>query len=204
MADNVAITPGAGATVAADDIGGVLYQRVKPVFGVDGSATDVSASNPLPVTGPLTDAELRATAVPVSGPLTDAQLRATAVPVSDGGGSITVDGSVTANPTRKTLAFTTGTVSTSGDNTIIAAPGAGQQIYVRSLQIQNESSTATTVIVKFGATAKWRVLLQNQGDGLVLFFPPGTEWQVGDNVALVLNLSGANSIGYSLATYTEA
>lgn len=35
-----------------------------------------------PVSGPLTDAQLRATSVPVSGPLTDAQLRATVVPVS--------------------------------------------------------------------------------------------------------------------------
>lgn len=35
-----------------------------------------------PVSGPLTDTELRATPVPVSGPLTDAQLRAVAVPVS--------------------------------------------------------------------------------------------------------------------------
>lgn len=34
------------------------------------------------VTGPLTDAQLRASAVPVSGPLTDAQLRASAVPMS--------------------------------------------------------------------------------------------------------------------------
>ena len=42
-------------------------------------ASDQSA---VPVSGPLTDAQLRATAVPVSGPLTDAQLRATAVPVS--------------------------------------------------------------------------------------------------------------------------
>ena len=36
----------------------------------------------LAVEGPLTDAELRATAVPVSGPLTDAELRAVAVPVT--------------------------------------------------------------------------------------------------------------------------
>jgi len=42
----------------------------------------VPIPNPLPVTGPLTDTQLRATAVPVSGPLTDTQLRATAVPVS--------------------------------------------------------------------------------------------------------------------------
>jgi len=49
MADNVGYTPGSGATVAADEIGGVLYQRVKPVFGDDGAAVDVSATNPLPV-----------------------------------------------------------------------------------------------------------------------------------------------------------
>lgn len=90
MADNVGYTPGVGATVAADDIGGVLHQRVKIGIGADGSATDVSAANPMPITapsaisvsGPLTDAELRAAAIPVSGPLTDAQLRATAVPIS--------------------------------------------------------------------------------------------------------------------------
>lgn len=48
MADNVGYTPGSGAIVAADDIGGVLFQRIKPVFGADGTATDVSEANPLP------------------------------------------------------------------------------------------------------------------------------------------------------------
>lgn len=52
MADNVAITPGSGATAAADDIGGVLFQRVKVVHGADGvNDGDVAASNPLPVAG---------------------------------------------------------------------------------------------------------------------------------------------------------
>lgn len=50
MADNVGYTPGSGALVAADEIGGILYQRVKPAFGVDGTATDVSSTDPLPVT----------------------------------------------------------------------------------------------------------------------------------------------------------
>lgn len=49
MADNVGYTPGSGATVAADEIGGVLFQRVKPVTGVDGTAVDVSATNPMPM-----------------------------------------------------------------------------------------------------------------------------------------------------------
>lgn len=49
MADNVGYTPGSGAVVAADDIGGVLYQRVKPVVGADGVAVDVSSTDPMPV-----------------------------------------------------------------------------------------------------------------------------------------------------------
>lgn len=62
------------------------------------------------VTGPLTDAQLRAVPVPVSGtffqgtqpvsgPLTDTQLRASVVPIGDGGGSLTVDGSVSVGNT---------------------------------------------------------------------------------------------------------
>lgn len=48
MPDNVGYTPGSGAVVAADDIGGVLHQRVKIGVGADGSATDVSEANPIP------------------------------------------------------------------------------------------------------------------------------------------------------------
>ena len=55
MADNVGYTPGSGAIVAADEIGGVLYQRVKLTSGVDGTATDVSSSNPLPVSIGVSD-----------------------------------------------------------------------------------------------------------------------------------------------------
>ena len=49
MSDSVGYTPGTGASIAVDDVGGVLVQRIKVTFGPDGSATDVSASDPLPV-----------------------------------------------------------------------------------------------------------------------------------------------------------
>lgn len=53
MADNVGYTPGSGATVAADEIDGVLHQRVKLTIGADGvNSGDVSSSNPLPITAP--------------------------------------------------------------------------------------------------------------------------------------------------------
>lgn len=102
MADNVEITAGTGTTVAADEITGVKYQRVKICIGADGTAVDLAEA-------PLTDTELRATAVPVSlatapttavtGPLTDTELRATAVPVS---GTVTASGPLTDTQLRNT------------------------------------------------------------------------------------------------------
>lgn len=51
MADNVAITAGSGTTIGADDVGGVLIQRVKATWGPDGTAndTDVASGKPMPV-----------------------------------------------------------------------------------------------------------------------------------------------------------
>lgn len=48
MSDNFLFTPGAGATGASKDVGGVQYQRVQPVTGTT-TVTDVSATNPMPV-----------------------------------------------------------------------------------------------------------------------------------------------------------
>ena len=50
MADNTVLNTGSGGdTIATDDIGGVKHQRVKIQYGTDGSATDVSDTNPLPI-----------------------------------------------------------------------------------------------------------------------------------------------------------
>jgi hypothetical protein len=42
MADNITVTPGTGVTIGADDVGGVLIQRVKLTVGPDGTATDLA------------------------------------------------------------------------------------------------------------------------------------------------------------------
>ena len=50
MADNTTLNAGTGGDViASDDIGGIKFQRVKPAWGVDGSAVDTSEASPLPV-----------------------------------------------------------------------------------------------------------------------------------------------------------
>lgn len=58
MADNSTL-PGTGDVVAADEIAGVKFQRVKLIHGADGTnAGDVAAGNGLPVDTELTTADL--------------------------------------------------------------------------------------------------------------------------------------------------
>lgn len=62
MADNIDVSPGVGKTIAADDIGGILHQRVKIVIGADGvSSGDIAAGNPMPISGPVTVSNFPAT-----------------------------------------------------------------------------------------------------------------------------------------------
>lgn len=128
MPDNVGYTPGTGATVAADDIGGVLYQRVKIGIGDDGTAVDVSAANPLPVTGAVT------ANTGLAQPLTNTELRASAIPVSiSGTPTVIVDTSDLRNQLSSTVA-------------LLDSPRG----YDKSLQRQRgtvliESGTVTTV-----------------------------------------------------------
>lgn len=156
-------------------------------------------------TGALTDAQLRASAVPVSGPLTDTQLRAAAVPVSDGGGALTVDGTVTANPTPRTVTVAAGTAVSSGDNTLVAAPAAGQRIVLVSVQVQLEASTATVGLLKDGAAGGTllRVRMAADGDGVLHQYAADARPRLTAATALVLNLSGANQCGYTVHYYTE-
>ena len=93
MADNTTLNPGVGGDViATDDIAGVKYQRIKIGFGEEGTYLDVSDTDPLPVLGPLTDAELRAAAVAVTGGLTDTELRASPLVVTDATAAELLDG----------------------------------------------------------------------------------------------------------------
>jgi len=50
MSDNTTISKGTvdGDTIATDDISGVKHQQVKMEFGKDGTATPITAGEPLP------------------------------------------------------------------------------------------------------------------------------------------------------------
>lgn len=86
MADNFTFTQGTGSTGAADDIGGVLYPRVKIAQGADGSATDVSSAAPLNVT--LANTGANATAVKVDGSAVTQPVSASSLPLPTGASTL--------------------------------------------------------------------------------------------------------------------
>lgn len=103
MADNVAITPGSGATIATDDVGGVQYQRVKFDVGGDGAASPLVRGQ-----------QAKANSLPVA--LASDQ---DALPVTDNGGSLTVDGAVELGAATLAALETIGVGSiAAGDNNI--------------------------------------------------------------------------------------
>ncbi len=127
-------------------------------------------SQEVPVVGPATDAELRATPLPVSGPLTDTQLRAAAVPVSVSGsvsvsnfpatqpvsGPLTdtqlratpvpISGSVSTTPVVSSSATSTPVALTANTNgTLLSANASRQKIVI--------FAPKATLYIKLGATA---------------------------------------------------
>lgn len=126
MPDNVGYTPGSGATVAADDIGGVLHQRVKVEFGADGEATDVSSANPMPVSavGELLEAvqAMRVAINSLAKTIGYAMPNAQGFPIMEvrqgtaANLAVTASGTVTANIGSGTLALLTNQTQIGGVN----------------------------------------------------------------------------------------
>lgn len=137
---------------------------------VTGPLTDAQlrASN-VPVSGPVTDTQLRASAVPVSGPLTDVQLRASAVPVSGIFFQATqpISGTVTANIPGSATSVVTN-VGASATNVTLKAANAGR----KALYIFNAGTS--TLFVKLGATATTTTSYTAQ-------VPPSAFWELPDD-----------------------
>lgn len=147
-------TPPSGLVVATDQIAGVDYQRTKLVWGVDGTATDASATNPLPVT--LANTGANGTAVKVDA-------SSVAVPITDNSGSLTVDyattGSGTATGALRVELPTNGTG-------VIATLGTITNV----VHVDDNSGSLTVDYATTGsgtATGALRVELPTNGTGVI-------------------------------------
>lgn len=152
-----------------------------------------------PVSGPLTDTQLRATAVPVSGtvtasgPLTDTQLRATAVPVS---------GTVTANVKPATsgglslfhlvsAASTNATLVKGSPGQVFGWYGYNSNAAARKIVLYD----ATTNPPVPGTTAVKMSIVIPAGSGANVEFTNGIEFATGIGLAMVTGLADSDTTG---------
>lgn len=118
MADNIDVTPGTGKTIAADDIGGILHQRIKVAWGVDGAAVDASATNPFPVSI-IGSAAVTGTFWQATQPVSLASLPALAAGTSIVG-KVGIDQTTAGTTNGVSVAHIGGTAVASGNGTVSA------------------------------------------------------------------------------------
>lgn len=106
---------------------------------------------------------------------------------------------------EKTIKPASGTVGTSGDNTLMIAGANRTKVFAFSLS--TVSTTAVTVIFQSGPSGPelWRVLLQspasvNTGANLAVS-PPSFIFATSPATLLNLNLSASVTINYSIAAF---
>ena len=125
MADNVDITPGAGATVAADLVASALHQRVKLSLGADGVAADA------PVGGGVEANVLRVTiASDSTGVLS----------VDDNGSSLTVDGAVKTAESARAMGHAKVALAASQGGTTVLDPTGGKKFVLKKLIVSCKTS----------------------------------------------------------------
>jgi hypothetical protein len=197
MADNVAVTPGSGATVAADDVGGVLFQRVKATWGPDGTANDadVATGKPLPI-------QVRsATGLIPLGEPTDAKSTATdttsvtaislwkQISASIQAAAASVAGTLTVKPGAKTIVtLDVKTVTTGG--TAVTALTSGHR--TAGGWIKNpESATVNLGINEIGTASG------TTSNGDTTFIEPGVTYVLAESSSAVSVISSDSAHPFS-------
>lgn len=171
-------------------------------------STDVTVintiANPVFVTGPLTDTQLRATPVIVTGPLTDAQIRATPLPISPRPNTTGTNGT-TAYKLISTASTNANNIKSSGGN-LYSIIAIGLTSTVRYLKLYNKASAPTV-----GSDVPLMTIpipANTQGAGVALPFSMGVNFPLGIAIAITSgvadNDSGAIGAGDVIVNLTYA
>lgn len=125
MADNVPITAGSGTSIATDDVGGVHHQRVKLGWGPDGTANEVDTAS--------------GKAMPVQ--LRDSSGNALPLPAALGAnGGLKIEDAqaiATTSMIRGQLGTAASPISSVAAQTLYAAQGAGNRVYIQYYRVVN-------------------------------------------------------------------
>lgn len=174
MADDV--FAGSNPLIAADEIGGAAYQRVKLTWGIDGVANDANAATPLPVDINSLPAANRTTDTVSSALATDA---------------------IMTSLTALTPKFAKISTSSSGATTVIALVAA-KKIRVLSWSIVCNAAVNVKWQSHVTPTDLTGLHYFAINGGITVPFSPIGHFETIAGEALDINLSGAQAVGGSL------
>jgi hypothetical protein len=225
MADNVNVTPGTGATVAADDVSGVLFQKVKIDAGGDGASTPILAG------GGVESGALRVTIASDSTGVSKIQGTVAAGsaaannPVLLGGKAVsTLPAVVDANDVTPLLTdlrgrllvteidnadITSGVTATITDTTateVIGAAGANTKWRITAIMVCNSDATVGTWVKIQDDTGTpvvyWRGYCAALGGGFAINFSPPlpAKGQANGKINVVAETTSAE-IGCSVSAF---
>lgn len=179
MADNVAITAGAGTNIATEDVGGVHHQKVKIEFGGDAAATMVSSGDPLPVTAPAASRTTHSIAAAIQ---TDA--------LAEG-----------LTPVTPKFFSETVAASDTDEELVAAVVGPNKRIRVIALAVHC-GATATTATFESGTATRIHKVPAGANGGQILPFNPAGWFQTAAGSSLTVT-TGAGSDTEISGVYVE-
>jgi hypothetical protein len=190
MPDNFDFTPGTGAKGASDEIGLVHYPRVKLNWGVEGTAVDASATDPLPVN--LGAAVKAASTAPLA---TDAAL---VVSVSPNSPSM-------INAADSVSGTTTSSINDTTPREILPAAGADLRYYITNIIVGNgDDDVGTFVYIRDGANTMYAIPAAAAFGGASLAFPiPLRQPTLNTNILAQCGTTGAQ-VHVSISGYKAA
>lgn len=174
MADGITLSTniGSGAVIKTDDDGTYHWQVVKVAFGADNTQTEVTSSVGLPVSDAGGSLTMDNAALSVTGGGVEASaLRVTlasdttgVLSIDDNGGSITVDGTITANAGTGTFTVDGSAVTQPVSGTITANLGATDNAVLDQIEVNTSYGDSVG-----GGTeaAALRVTLASDSTGLL-------------------------------------
>jgi hypothetical protein len=92
--------------------------------------------------------------------------------------------------------------TSSGNTTVIAAPGASLSLYICKASVHNRDRANVVVTLQDGAggTSRWRAELAAEGGGALIDFG-ARGWKLTANTLLNVNLGGAGSVDVNITAY---
>lgn len=191
MADNVTL-PGTGTVVAADEVGGVVYQRVKLALGADGAAADLAPGQAAMAASVPVAIASNQSAVAVSLATAPALVASAA----------TIGATMDAGPAWISAYLHTASADASAGVDVTAAPTSGQKIVIDDVIVS--TGAALTVTFEEETSGTDMLKLYMAANGIAQVTPRGKIKLPTADKKLRVITSGAGAVAVTVCYHSEA